>query len=77
MRQTANVTMDSSVQDLGGGQFLYTWIFTNVGTGDFFQFFQAGPGQGPNFLQPPVPLVAGGSITLGYDRARLQGDFSD
>lgn len=59
--QTANVTLDSNVTDLGGGRFSYAWTLTNNGTGDFFQFFQAGPGRGPNFLQPPIPLVAGGT----------------
>ncbi len=60
--QTANVTLDSSFS-FAGQLLTLTWELTNNGSGDFFQYFQAGPGQGPRFLFPPIPLSAGMSQT--------------
>jgi hypothetical protein len=60
--QTANVTLDSSFS-FAGQLLTLTWKLTNNGSGDLFQYFQAGPGQGPKFLFPPIPLSAGMSQT--------------
>jgi hypothetical protein len=69
--QTANVTLTSSFS-FAGQLLTLTWKLTNNGSGDFFQYFQAGPGQGPRFLFPdgvvnggpaPPPLAATQSLT--------------
>jgi hypothetical protein len=49
--QTANATLTSSFFFVGQNLTLM-WRLTNVGSGDLFQYFQAGPGQGARFLFP-------------------------
>lgn len=57
-RVTAHVSLTSTVWPIGGDWWQYHWEITNLGTGDFVEFYCT-PG-GPNFLQNP-PLSPGES----------------
>ena len=56
VRQTANVSMSSTAEQINANSWLYTWTLFNHGTGDFVDYFDTG--NGPNFLQF-TPLKAG------------------